>query len=351
MIEAIAFALVLVIDAAYILVLVSISMPAEKPVVKKLPKISVIIAAREGKIVEKTLRMLKKIKGIKLEIIVAASDPTTLKIAKKYARVVKDRGVGKGAALNIAVRKATGKILYFLDEDMVVRKGTIQKVCSALNGNEIAVGYNLAENKDGLVVRVARLYLAALTKMQFGIYRLIGTTFVAGRNFAIYKKTLNKAGNFRNVLTEDLDLSFRLFARHRKVKFVHAGARDQAPSRFVWYIKQQQRWNVGASHALKAWKKEFHHHDLSILIFIVLVSLVPLASLAFLVLALAFKSYLFLSVVVLCFLICLSSSTILDRDEIALVPATFLLLIVVQSFAIIYSAVAKPKGWYRTPKK
>ena len=350
MIEAVVLVLVLVIDAAYALVLVSINMPAEKPAVKKLPKISIIIAAKEGKTVEKTLKMLKKLKGLKLEIIVAASDPATIRTAKRYAKVVKDSGMGKGAALNLAIRKATGEILYFLDEDMTVQKDTIQKVCSALNGNEIAVGYNLAENKDGIVVRVARLYLAMLTKMQFGIYRLIGTTFVAGRNFAIYKKTLNKTGNFRNVLTEDLDLSFRLFARRKKVKFVNAGARDQAPSRFVWYIKQQQRWNVGASDALKAWEKRFHHHEVSILIFLVLIALIPVASLMFLLLALAFKSYLFLSVVALCFLVCLSSSTILDRDEIVLMPATFLLLIIVQSFAIIYSAAVKPKVWYRTPK-
>src|SRR3989338_4800114 len=324
---ALVLALVLAIDAAYILVLFSINMPPEKPVVKKLPKISLIIAAREGRIVEKTLRMLKRIKGMKLEIIVAASDPETVRIAKKYGKVVRDKGTGKGAALNLAVRKAKGKILYFIDEDMIVTKDTIQKVCSALGKHEVAVGYNLAGNKDGPVTYVARLYLAMLTKMQFGIYRLIGTTFVAGRNFAIYKKTLANAGNFRNVLTEDLDLSFRLFARHKKVKYVNAGARDQAPPRLLWYLKQQQRWNVGASEAVKAWEKRFHHHDISLLVFLVLVSLIPLMSLIFLVLALAFGSYLFLSVVAICFLVCLSSARMLGRDEMLLLPATFLLMI------------------------
>ena len=350
MLELLVLLLVLLLDAAYILMLFSINLPQEKPYIKKLPKISLIIAAKEGKIVERTLRMLKKIK-MNAEIIVAASDAVTLKIAGKYAKVVRDKGTGKGAALNLAVRKAKGKILYFLDEDMIVTKDTIQKVCSALGKHEVAVGYNLAGNKDGPVTYVARLYLAMLTKMQFGIYRLIGTTFVAGRNFAIYKKTLANAGNFRNVLTEDLDLSFRLFARHKKVKYVNAGARDQAPSRFLWYLKQQQRWNVGAGEAMKAWEKKFHHHDISLLIFLVLVSLIPLMSFIFLVLALAFGSYLFLSVVAICFLVCLSSARMLGRDEMLLLPGTFLLMITIQSFTMIYSAAMKPKNWYRTPKK
>jgi len=41
----------------------------------------------------------------------------------------------------------------------------------------------------------------------------------------------------------------------------------------------------------------------------------------------------------------------LGRDEMLLLPATFLLMIAVQSFTMIYSAAMKPKNWYRTPKK
>jgi len=69
MLELLVILLVLLLDAAYILMLFSINLPQEKPYIKKLPKISLIIAAREGKIVERTLRMLKKIK-MNAEIIV-----------------------------------------------------------------------------------------------------------------------------------------------------------------------------------------------------------------------------------------------------------------------------------------
>lgn len=350
MLDILVLLIVVIIDLAYLLILISINLPSGKPEVKKLPKISVIVAAKDGKTVKKTLKMLKKIKGLDLEIIVAASDPVTLRIVKKYAKAVKDLGIGKGAALNLAVEKASGEILYFLDEDMVVGKDTIQKVCSALSGHEVAVGYNVSGNADSTTAKVARLYLAMLTKMQSGIYSLIGTTFVAGRNFAIYRKTLNKAGNFRNVLTEDLDLSFRLFARRKKVRFVDAGARDQAPSRLAWYIKQQQRWNVGAGQALIAWEKKFRYNDIFLLLFIALMALIPLAAMISFILAVALQSYIFASAFFLCFLICLSSAAWLGKKDVLMLPLTFPILIIVQSFAIVYSAVSKPKGWYRTPK-
>ncbi len=340
------------INLAYLIVLFSISLPQEKASVRKLPGISVIIAAKEGSVIRKTLENLKKMRKPPLEIVVVTSSRETASIARRFTkRVVIDRGVGKGAALNAAVKKASCKILYFMDEDMLAEKNTIKKVCSALNGYEAAVGFNAPGNSGNFIARIARLYMAVLTKMQYGIYRLIGTTFVYGRNFAIYKKTLKNVGNFRNVLTEDMDLSFRLFMKGKKVKFVHAGARDGVPTRLSWYLKQQQRWNTGTGQALAQWEKKLHHHDILLFLFLVLVALVPITSIVSVALALAFSNYLFLSTIIICFLIALSSSATLGRDEMALLPVTFPMFIAVQSCAMFYSAVRKPRGWYRTPKE
>lgn len=350
MFEFLVLFIVLLVDAAYILILAAVNMGLEKPAVKNLGLVSVIICAKDGRTVEKILKNLKKIRKPKIEVIVATSDGETARIARRYTKkVVKDRGVGKGPALNVAVKRASGNMLYFLDEDMRVSGSTIEKVCSALNGNEVATGLTLPENKGGFA-RIPRLYMALLAKMQFGVYRLIRTTFVGGKNFAIYKKTLKEVGSFRNVLTEDIDISFRLFMRKKRVKFVNAVAFDEVPTKFSWYARQQQRWNSGAGRAMVEWEKRFHYHDFTLFMFIVLIALIPLMSLVFLLLALAFGSFLFLSVVVLCFLICLSSALSLGRRDTALMPATFLAMMFVQSALIFYSALSKPKGWYRTPK-
>lgn len=351
MLEFLALLAVAVIDVSYMVVLASVNLPADRPAVKKLPKVSVIIAAKGGTAVERTLKALKKVRRPKMEIIVVTSSEETARIARRYAKkVVRDRGAGKGPALNAAVRKASCEILYFMDEDMTLERGTIAKVCSALDGHEVAVGFNVPSNKSGFA-RVARLYVSMLNRMQFGLYRLIGTTIVGGRNFAIYRKTLKGAGGFMNALTEDLELSFRLFMRRKRVKFVSARGFEQVPERLSWYFRQQQRWNAGAGHVLKEWEKRFHHHDLALLSFLVLMALVAPLSLIFLLLGIAFGSWLLLSVTALGFLICLSSAVRLGADDAALLPLTFPVFMVVQSASLAYSAISKPNSWYRTPKR
>src|SRR3989338_4736888 len=127
MLELIVLAAVM-IDLIYIVILVFINLPPHRPEIKKLQRVSVIIAAKDGDVIERTLRYLKKVRAPRLEIIVVSSSGKTLKIARKYgAKAVKDSGIGKGPALNAAVRRSTCKILYFMDEDMIVGGDTIEK--------------------------------------------------------------------------------------------------------------------------------------------------------------------------------------------------------------------------------
>ncbi|MFA4820201.1 MAG: glycosyltransferase family 2 protein [Candidatus Aenigmatarchaeota archaeon] len=351
MLEIFVIFLILLIDATYLTILISINLPQKKILIKKLPRVSVIIAAKEGHTLEHTLRVLKTVKKPEIELIVATHDKETARIARRYTKkIVVDRGIGKGSALNMAVKKASSSILYFLDEDSIVQKGTIEKVCSALGDCEISTGINIPNGK-GLVAIIARLYVSTLNMLWRGIYNLIGTTVVTGRNFAIYKNTLKKAGNFRNMFTEDLDLSFRLFMRHKKIGYVNVVCSEQAPYKLSQYTKQQQRWNAGSAQVLGEWEKRLHHHDIALLLFLILMAFVAPLSMLFLVLAIFFKSYLFLSVTLLGFLVCLSSVLKLERKDMMMFPLTFFIFIALHSFLLVYTAFNKPKGWYRTPKK
>lgn len=344
-------ALALLVDFVYLVVLVSINLPAEKPEIKKLGAVSVIIPSRDGAVIERTLKELRKVKSPILEIIVVSANSETLSIARKYkAKTVRDKGVGKGAALNSAIRCASKKIIYFMDEDMIVRHDTIEKVCSSLNGHEVAVGCNMPENKGTITAGVARLYINLLSKIQSGLYMMTGTTLVGGRNLAIYKSTLKEAGGFRNKLAEDMDLSFRLFERGKRVKFVNAVAFDQVPENLSSYIKQQQRWNAGTGQAIKAWNKKLRRNDISLLAFLLILGFLAPISLVFLAAALAFNSLLLLSVPAIAFLLCLSSAAGLGKHDVARLPAIFFAFLFVHTFTIVYSKVRKPKGWHRTPK-
>lgn len=349
---AVIIALALLIDFVYLVVLVSINLPAERTKLRKLGAVSVIIPSRNGRVIEKTLRTLRKVKRPKLEVVVVSASKETLNIARKYgAKTVRDKGVGKGAALNAAVRRASNKILYFMDEDMIVRADTIEKVCSALDEYEVAVGYNLPENRGTLTAGVARLYINLLSKIQSGLYRMIGTTLVGGRNLAIYKSTLNEVGGFKNMLTEDMELSFKLYEKGKKVKFVNAVAFDQVPEKFSSYLKQQQRWNAGTGQVLKEWEKKLHHHDIALMTFLLLLGFLAPISLIFLLVGLTLNSLLVLSVPLIAFLLCTSSTASLGRYDLVRLPAVFFAFLFVHTFTVIYSKFSRPKGWYVTPKK
>lgn len=335
----------------YLVMLFCISLSPKKIAVRKLPPVSVIIASKDGTVVEKALKQLKKVKKPKLQVIVVSAAGETLKLAKRYgAKIVKDNGIGKAPALNSAVGAASHSILYFMDEDMIVRHDTIEKVCSGLDGYEVSVGLNVPHNTGSLTARVARIYVAFLSKVQYGLHRLIGTTFAGGRNLAIYKSTMKRFG-FRNVLCEDIDLSLRLLEKKVKVNFVHAVAYDQVPESFGVYLKQQQRWNAGSAQSLGDWEKKFHFHHISLLIFLLSVGLIAPLSLIFLVIGIVAMDWILLTVPVFGFLLCLSSSRVLGRRDVAMLPLTFFAFIAVHTYTLVYSKFRKPQGWYRTPKK
>ncbi len=343
----IVIAVVAIIDIAYVIMIFSINSKHKNPVIKKLPKISVIIAARDEPLLERTLKNLKKIKRPKLEIIVVGSKKD-VSVAKKYAKTIVDKGIGKGPALNSAIRKATSSIVYFLDADSMVEKDTIAKVCSGLENHDAAVGVNIPENNENMTTRIARLYLTFLPKIQLGMYNMVGTTIVSGRNFAVKKSTLKNI-KFRNKLTEDLDISLSLFVKHKKVNFVNAISRERVPNKLAHYFKQQQRWNRGAGNVLLEWDKRVHHHDIIIMAFLLMIAFMPVLSLFSILLTLLTGSYIFMSVLLVGFLLAVSGASMLDRDDLHYLPLTFLAFIFIQTLTIIYS-IKGTNVWYRTPK-
>ncbi len=340
-------ALVVVVDLAYLIMIFSINSGYKKPVIRKLPKVSVIIAARDEPLLEMTLKNLKKIKYPKMEIIVVGSRKD-IAIAKKYAKTIVDKGIGKGPALNAAIRKAGYDILYFLDADSMVEKDTIARVCSGLEGHDAAVGVNIPENNENIVTRIARLYFTFLPKIQLGMYNLTGTTIVSGRNFAVRKSTL-KSIKFRNKLTEDLDISLRLFVNHKKVNFVNAVSREQVPKKISHYFRQQQRWNRGAGNVLLEWDKRVHHHDIIIMSFLLMIAFMPVLSLISIFMLFLTGNYIFASFLFVAFLLAVSGASMLEKEDIQYLPLTFLAFVIVQTLTIIYS-IKGTDVWYRTPK-
>jgi len=166
----------------------------------------------------------------------------------------------------------------------------------------------------------------------------------------MYRKTLREIGGFRNTLTEDMDMSFRLFEMRKKVAFVSGVAADQVPEKFPQYLRQQQRWNAGTGESIRGWKKHFHCKDAVLLAFILLLGLMAPISLGFLLLGLAVNPF-FLSVPLIAFLLCLSAAANLGWRDVVCLPFIFFAFLFIHTFTLVYSKTRKPHGWYRTPKQ
>ncbi len=90
--------------------------------------------------------LIPQAKNINAEILVVSSDDLTLKKAKEYSdsqnfkdiHFIKDNGVGKPAALNLAAKNTTASILFLTDGDMHVDNLSLSKMLLYFNNPEIA---------------------------------------------------------------------------------------------------------------------------------------------------------------------------------------------------------------------
>ncbi len=118
--------------------------------------ISIVITAyKEPRTIGKAIEQVLKNKiNDKFELIVSAPDRETLAVAKKYSKkdrrikLLKDKGKGKPAALNMIFKKAKGNILVLTDGDVFVGENSIQPLLAKLENPSIGAvsGHPLPTN-------------------------------------------------------------------------------------------------------------------------------------------------------------------------------------------------------------
>jgi len=212
--------------------------------------ISIIITAfKEPRTIGKAIEAFAKQKYPGSEIIVTAPDEETLnearKLKKKYKNMVlvKDKGNGKSAAMNLAVKKAKGNILVFSDGDIHVSSDSLKNLIEQFSDEKIGavsgrpISINKKDNKYGfwsyMLVDIAhrRRALAAIKGKRF---------FCSGYLFAIRKKLLPKLPE--GLLSEDGYISHKVYSSGFKIGYApKAEAYITYPDNFSDWIKQKKR--------------------------------------------------------------------------------------------------------------
>ncbi|MGQ9618772.1 MAG: glycosyltransferase [Candidatus Aminicenantia bacterium] len=244
---------------------------------KELPSISVLVPARdEEKVIGKLIESLTKLKypQEKIEIIVIndGSEDRTEEIvrffSKKDERVKvinipkEESGKGKSEALNRGLKEAKNEVVAVFDADNIPEEETLYKLCSALiKDKELAgcVGKFRAYNKDrNLLTRLINIESIAFQWIiQAGRWFFLKISFIPGTNFILWRSVLEKIGGWdRNALTEDSELTFRIYERGYRIKFLPLSTSwEQEPERLKTWIRQRTRWAVGNNYIISKYLK------------------------------------------------------------------------------------------------
>ncbi len=182
--------------------------------------VSVIIPAyNEEKLIERTLKNIKKVLP-QSQIIVSdgGSKDSTVRIAKKYAKVVFEKLHSVGGGRNAGAQVATSDILLFVDADTFPTKSFVDSMFKEFSDeNVVCVSCSIMpENLD----LFSNLFFRFLNLIVIFNY-LIGKPTIAGSCVAYRKSAFKKAKGFDpyTMSAEDFDLSLRI-TEFGKVRFL-----------------------------------------------------------------------------------------------------------------------------------
>jgi len=347
------YAFAVYIAANYTVMLVSSIMYKPRLTDAGTPKVSAIIPAKdEETVIERTLKNLRKsYNNLEIIIVDGSKSSATAQIGKKYhARIIEDRaGKGKAAALNLAVNKAKGEFLYFIDADCVVSKSTIKSLLSSVGDSDASVGVVIAEGRTAMSM-LGRLETLFLNATNYWVSAVLGTAFVVGRNYLIKRSVLLGVGKFDDVLSEDINLSYKLYKAKKKVVFnPSALCVEESPKKLSHFFKQQERWGSGSFHEIN--KSLRTNPILSATLFFI--ALFYIFTPAFLLLSILIPVFIIPGIAGLSAIFLLSARHLRKTEIIAVLPALTLAMIIficVFISILVKRALGRRISWYKTPR-
>lgn len=169
-----------------------------------LKMISVIIPAlNEEKYIENCLKALKNQTYKDFEIIIVDGNSTdnTIKITKKYVKVITSDKRGIGHQQNIGAKHARGNILVFIQADCILSKNTLEEINKTMKKDIVGgsiIGIYEPLNYKIKILNIFAPLLQQLLKMTYGF-----CTFTR-------KDIFKKISGYKNIICEDTELGFRL---------------------------------------------------------------------------------------------------------------------------------------------
>lgn len=233
------------------------------------PFVSVLVPAHnEGKVIEKTVRALLSFEypKDKYEVIIINdnSSDNSAEILDQVKNEFKDRnfivintdktngGKGKSNALNIGFAKSKGEIISVYDADNTPEKTALKYLVNTLVKDDdlgAVIGKFRCRNKDvNILTKFINIETLTFQWMaQAGRWKLFKLCTIPGTNFVIRRSILKEIDGWdTKAITEDTELSFRIYRMGYKIKFMPLAVTwEQEPQTLRVWFKQRSRWAKG----------------------------------------------------------------------------------------------------------
>jgi len=241
----------------------------------QIPSVTVLVPAHnEEAVIERTLRAILAMDypGGVLEVLCLndASTDGTQAIAEKVAsessgvlkvlRVPEERaGRGKSSALNFGLERASGEVIAVYDADNTPeRSALLYLVRNLVKGKDVlgaAIGKfrtrNLERNILTRFINLETIFFQWTT--QAGRWKMYRLTTIPGTNFVVWTDLMRSLGGWdEKALTEDTELSIRIYLRKKFIKMVpYSVTWEEEPETWPVWFRQRTRWARGNVYVLR----------------------------------------------------------------------------------------------------
>ncbi len=236
------------------------------------PTCSILIPAHnEERVIGRTLQTMLQLSypedRLKIIVINDASTDGTRRIVEEYMehdrRVelfdvpLGEGGKGKSRALNLGIGRVTSEVVAVFDADNTPEKDSLRYLVTQLVLHRelgAALGKFRTRNKKvNLLTKFINIEtLSFQSILQAGRWQLHRIATLPGTNYVMWTRLIRELGGWdEEALTEDSELSIRIYRSGHKIKFVpYAVTYEQEPQEWKVFFKQRMRWVRGNNYVL-----------------------------------------------------------------------------------------------------
>ena len=242
------------------------------------PSCTIMIPAHnEAKVIGKTVEAMLNLEYPKdkltIMVINDGSMDETASIVREFAssnpQVVLftippgEGGKGKSRALNIGLKQVRSEIIAIYDADNTPDPKALHYLVAQLVTHKelgAVIGKFRTVNKNAtLLTRFINIEtLSFQSILQAGRWQMHNIATLPGTNFVIWTDLVHSLNGWdEEALTEDSELSIRIYEKGYKIKFIpYAVTYEQEPQEWKVWLKQRMRWVRGNNYVIKKFFKE-----------------------------------------------------------------------------------------------